>query len=398
MYEVRSDYLQTIRTRLSDNPVVSLVGPRQVGKTTLARMLAESYPEPVHHFDLEAPSDLARLANPELVLRSLTGLVILDEIQRRPDLFPLLRVLADRPGVPARFLILGSASPKLVQDGSESLAGRVAFIDVTGFSLSELNMHSQPRLWWRGGFPRAFLANDDKSARQWIDDFRRTFLERDIPQLGIQIPAATLGRFWTMIAHYHGQVLNLAELARALGASEPTARRYVDILSDTYIVRQLPPWFENVKKRQVRSPKVYVRDSGILHALLGIPDEAGLQSHPKLGASWEGFCIEQILHICGDRDAYFWGTHSGAELDLLLAHGGKRLGFEFKYSDQPRTTKSMHVALQDLALDHIYVVHPGSHVFPLTEAITAVPLVSLIEYLMSDKSRTASNTVQSAIE
>jgi predicted AAA+ superfamily ATPase len=345
-------------------------------------MLAEDYLEPVHHFDLEAPSDLARLANPELVLRSLTGLVILDEIQRRPDLFPLLRVLADRPDVPSRFLILGSASPKLIKDGSESLAGRVSFIDVTGFALSELDMDTQHRLWWRGGFPRAYLATDDTSARQWINDFRRTFLERDIPQLGIQIPAATLGRFWTMVAHYHGQVLNLAELARALGASEPTARRYIDILSDTYVVRQLPPWFENLKKRQVRSPKVYVRDSGILHALLSIPDEAGLQAHPKLGASWEGFCIEQILHVCGDRDAYFWGTYSGAELDLLLTHGGKRLGFEFKFSDQPRTTKSMHVALQDLALDHIYVVHPGSHVFPLTEAITAISLPNLIEHLM----------------
>ena len=396
MDELRSDYLQTIRTRLRDNPIVSLVGPRQVGKTTLARMLAEDYPEPVHHFDLEAPSDLARLSNPELVLRSLTGLVILDEIQRRPDLFPLLRVLADRPGVPARFLILGSASPKLIKDGSESLAGRVSFIDVTGFALSELDMDTQPRLWWRGGFPRAYLAGDDTAARQWINDFRRTFLERDIPQLGIQIPAATLGRFWTMIAHYHGQVLNLAELARALGASEPTARRYVDILSDTYVVRQLPPWFENLKKRQVRSPKVYVRDSGILHALLSIPDEPGLQSHPKLGASWEGFCIEQILHVCGDRDAYFWGTHSGAELDLLLTHGGKRLGIEFKFSDQPRTTKSMHVALQDLDLDHLYVVHPGSHVFPLTEAITAVSLPHIIEHLMLSHSETAALSVQSS--
>jgi predicted AAA+ superfamily ATPase len=344
-------------------------------------MLAADTPGPVHLFDLEAPSDLARLANPELVLRPLTGLVILDEVQRRPDLFPLLRVLADRLDLPARFLILGSASPALLKEGSESLAGRVSFIDITGFALSELGADAQAGLWWRGGFPRAYLAADDTTARQWLEDFRRTFLERDIPQFGIQVPAATLGRFWTMIAYYHGQVVNLAELARSLGASEPTARRYLDILSGTYVARQLPPWFENLKKRQVRSPKVYVRDSGLLHALLGVPDMVALQGHPKLGASWEGFCLEQILQVCGDRNAYFWGTHGGAELDLLLLHGGRRLGFEFKFSDQPRTTKSMRTALQDLALAHLYVVHPGEHEFPLAEAITATPLSRLIERL-----------------
>ncbi len=379
----RAAYLQTIRERLRANPIVSLVGPRQAGKTTLALMLAEESAEAVHFFDLESPAALARLANPELVLRPLTGLVVLDEVQRRPDLFPLLRVLADRPGTPARFLILGSASPALIKAGSESLAGRVSFIDVTGFSLAELGADALPRLWWRGGFPRAWLAPDDAVARQWIDDFRRTFLERDIPQLGIQVPAATLGRFWTMVAHYHGQVLNVAELARALGSSEPTARRYLDILSGTYVVRQLPPWFENLKKRQVRSPKVYIRDSGLLHALLGIPDSPGLQSHPKLGASWEGFCLEQVLGVCGDRDAFFWGTHSGAELDLLLTHAGRRLGFEFKFSEQPTTTKSMRIAQQDLSLDHLYIVHPGEHEFPLDESITAVPLPRIIEILGS---------------
>ncbi len=382
----RTGYLQILRQRLTDNPVVSLVGPRQAGKTTLARMLAEEQAGPVHTFDLESPSDLARLANPELVLRPLTGLVILDEIQRRPDLFPLLRVLADRPGNPTRFLILGSASPALIKDGSESLAGRVAFLDVNGFSLAELGAPALAPLWWRGGFPRAYLAADDAAARQWLDDFRRTFLERDIPQLGIQVPAVTLGRFWTMVAHYHGQVLNLAELARALGSSEPTARRYIDILSGTYAVRQLPPWFENLKKRQVRAPKVYIRDSGLLHALLGIPDAVGLQSHPKLGASWEGFCVEQILSLCGERDAYFWGTHAGAELDLLLTHRGQRLGFEFKFSDRPGTTKSMRIALQDLALDHLYVVHPGEHTFALDTAITAIALPALIDLLRTQGS------------
>lgn len=379
----RTAHIQTIQQRLRDNPIVSLVGPRQAGKSTLARMLARLSPKDVHFFDLESPSDLARLENPELILSPLKGLVILDEVQRRPDLFPLLRVLADRPETPARFLILGSASPELLKAGSESLAGRVSFIDVTGFSLTETGAPSLSRLWWRGGFPRAFLASSDRTARQWLDDFRRTFLERDIPQLGIQVPAVTLSRFWTMVAHYHGQILNLAELARSLGTSEPTARRYLDILSGTFMVRQLPPWFENLKKRQVRSPKVYVRDSGLFHALLGIASTAGLQSHPKLGASWEGFCLEQILSICGDRDAYFWGTHSGAELDLLLSHHGRRLGVEFKFTDRPATTKSMRIVQQDLLLDHLYVVHPGEHTFALDTAITAVTLPQLTTILLA---------------
>ena len=377
----RMAYFQTIQQRLLENPIVSLVGPRQTGKSTLARMVAKASAQTVHFFDLESPSDLARLAQPELVLRPLQGLVILDEVQRRPDLFPLLRVLADRPDIPARFLILGSASPELMKASSESLAGRVSFIDVTGFSLAELGADALSRLWWRGGFPRAFLASSDRATRQWLEDFRRTFLERDIPQLGIQVPAVTLGRFWTMVAHYHGQVLNLAELARSLGSSEPTARRYLDILSGTCVVRQLPPWFQNLRKRQLRSPKVYIRDAGLLHALLGIANPAGLQSHPKLGASWEGFCLEQILCVCGDRDAYFWGTHGGAELDLLLFHRGRRLGIEFKFSDRPGTTKSMRVVLQDLALDHLYVVHPGEHTFALDATITAISLPRLLDIL-----------------
>jgi predicted AAA+ superfamily ATPase len=378
----RTAYLQTIRERLREHPIVSLVGPRQAGKTTLARMLAEQSAEAVHFFDLESPADLARLSNPELVLRPLEGLVILDEIQRRPDLFPVLRVLADRRPAPSRFLILGSASPTLLKEGSESLAGRVSFVDVTGFALTELAAGDLAKLWWRGGFPRAYLAPSAAAARQWLDDFCRTFLERDIPQLGIQVPAATLGRFWTMVAHFHGQILNQAELARALGSSEPTARRYLDILSGTYMVRQLTPWFENLRKRQVKSPKIYIRDSGVLHALLGIASPEGLQSHPKLGASWEGFCLEQILSLAGDRAAYFWATQSGAELDLLLLHAGRRLGFEFKYSERPATTKSMRIAQQDLSLDHLYVVHPGEHTFPLDDTITAVTLPELLEILV----------------
>ena len=378
----RQGYLTTIQSRLLDNPVVALPGPRQAGKTTLARMLAAESPDTeIHHFDLESPAALARLANPELVLSPLRGLIILDEIQRMPELYPVLRVLADRPDLPARFLILGSASPALVKGASETLAGRISFIDVSGFSLSEVGVEHLAKRWWRGGFPRAYLARNDKTARQWHEDFFRTFLEQDIPQLGISIPATTLRRLWTMVAHYHGQILQVSELARSLGTSEPTARRYLDILCGTYVVRQLPPWFENLKKRQVRAPKIYIRDSGILHALLSIPDVVSLESNPKLGASWEGFAIEQILSITGDREAYFWATHGGAELDLLVFHEGKRIGFEFKYSENPGTSKSMRIAESDLGLDHLYVVHPGKHSFRLTENITASTLPDAIKAL-----------------
>lgn len=376
----RQTYLDNIRDRLRDYPIVALSGPRQAGKTTLVHLHAKSTPdEEIHHFDMESPADIARLANPELVLSKLKGLIILDEIQRMPDLFPILRVLADRPEQAARFLILGSASPDLIAGASESLAGRISFIDVSGFSLSELGSEQLSKCWWRGGFPRAYLARNDKIAHQWHEDFFRTFLERDIPQLGIHVPASTLRRFWTMVAHYHGQILKVSELARSLGSSEPTARRYLDILSGTYVVRQLPPWHENLKKRQVKSPKVYIRDSGILHALLGIGDATALESHPKLGASWEGFGIEQILAVTGDREAYFWATHAGAELDLLIFHNGKRLGIEFKYSEKPSSSKSMQTSLTDLGLEHLYVVHPGQHSFPLKENITAITLPALIE-------------------
>ncbi len=378
----RDKILNTVKERLQDYPVVALSGPRQVGKTTIARQFAKTYPKKkIHVFDLESPSDLTRLANPELVLSSLKGLVILDEIQRLPDLYPTLRVLADRPELPTRFLILGSASPDLIKNASETLAGRISFIDIPGLSLAEVGFENLKNHWWRGGFPRAYLSRNNKTARQWHEDFFRTFLERDIPQLGINIPANTLRRFWTMVAHYHGQVLQVSELARSLGTSEPTARRYLDILCGTYVVRQLPPWFENLKKRQVKSPKIYIRDSGILHALLGIPDPENLESHPKLGASWEGFAAEQIFSMVGDRDAYFWATHAGAELDLLLFHRGKRLGVEFKYTEKLETSKSMHIATTDLQLDHLHIVHPGKHSFSLTEKISASPLPKLLELL-----------------
>lgn len=382
MILARTGYLEVLAKRLENYPVVALPGPRQVGKTTLARLYAESLDSlPVHRFDLESPADLARLSNPELALSPLEGLVILDEIQRLPELFPVLRVLADRPGTPAKFLILGSASLELVKGASESLAGRLSFVDVNGFTLEETGEEHLRKRWWRGGFPRAFLARDDRTARQWHEDFFRTFLERDIPQLGIRVPATTLRRFWTMLAHYHGQVWNASELARALGTSEPTARRYLDILSGTYMVRQLPPWFENLKKRQVKAPKIYIRDSGVCHALLGLESMDGLESHPKLGASWEGFALEQILSVTGDTMAYFWATHSGAELDLLVFHQGKKLGFEFKYSESPSVTKSMQIALADLGLDHLHVIYPGKHRIPLTESITASPLPDLLATL-----------------
>lgn len=378
----RPSYLDTIRERLVDYPVVALPGPRQVGKTTLARLFAVSLEEmPVHWFDLESPVDLARLSNPELALSPLRGLVILDEIQRMPELFPVLRVLADRPETPARFLILGSASLELVKGARESLAGRLSFVDVTGFTLEETGAEHLRQRWWRGGFPRAYLARNDRAASQWQEDFFRTFLEQDIPQLGIRVPATTLRRFWTMLAHYHGQIWNASELARALGSSEPTARRYLDILVGTYMVRQLPPWFENLKKRQVKAPKIYIRDSGVCHALLGLERMEALESHPKLGASWEGFALEQILAVTGDSNAYFWATHSGAELDLLVVHRGRRVGFEFKYSENPSTTKSMQIALADLGLDHLYVVYPGQHRIPLTESITASPLPDLLHLI-----------------
>jgi len=384
MFLARSAYLDSIRERLEDYPIVALPGPRQVGKTTIARLYADSLGNlPVHRFDLESPLDLARLANPELALSPLKGLVILDEIQRMPELFPVLRVLADRPQVPARFLILGSASLELVKGASESLAGRISFVDVTGFTLEETGGEHLLKRWWRGGFPRAYLARDDRAASQWQEDFFRTFLEQDIPQLGIRIPASTLRRFWTMLAHYHGQIWNASELARALGSSEPAARRYLDILAGTYMVRQLPPWFENLKKRQVKAPKIYIRDSGVCHALLGLESWVALEAHPKLGASWEGFALEQILAVTGDTNAYFWATHSGAELDLLVFHRGKRLGFEFKYSERPSSTKSMQVALADLGLDHLHVVYPGKHRIPLTESITASPLLDVLSSLVS---------------
>lgn len=357
------------------HPIAALLGPRQCGKTTLARLIAAD--EPSTYFDLENPRDLRLLAAPMTVLEALSGLVVIDEVQRRPEVLEIVRVLVDRPGNAARFLLLGSASPHLVKGASESLAGRVGFVDLAGFDLEEVGAGSLMTLWLRGGFPRSFLANDDADSMAWRGDFIRTFLERDIPQLGISVPAETLRRFWTMIAHYHGQIWNAAELARSLGSAEATARRYLDILAGAYMVRVLPPWFQNLSKRQVRSPKLFVRDSGLLHALLQLTDLADVQSHPKLGASWEGFALEQVIQLLGTRDAYFWASHAGAELDLLVLLGGKRYGFEFKYADAPAATRSMYVAIEDLALDHLWVVYPGPQPYPLRDRLSVIPAASI---------------------
>jgi len=368
---------------LRDFPVVALLGPRQVGKTTLAASVAELWDGPSHAFDLEDPDDLARLDEPKLALGSLRGLVVLDEVQRRPDLFGVLRVLADRPDTPARFLVLGSASPELLRQSSETLAGRVAFHQLPGFALDEVGWDRLDRLWLRGGYPRSYLASSEAKSVRWRREFIRTFLERDLPQLGSRVPGPTLHRFWTMLAHYHGSVLNLAELGRAFAVSHHTVRSYLDLLTATFVVQQLQPWHENLRKRQVKRPKVYLADPGLLHTLLGLHDQSALERHPKVGASWEGFALSEVMR-CLDAhpsECWFWGTHQGAELDLLVVRGDRRLGFEFKRTTAPRRTRSMSIALTDLHLDELVIVHAGEHAFPLGERLRAVPLAMLDEEL-----------------
>ena len=358
-------------------PVAALLGPRQCGKTTLARIIAEKNPSTF--FDLENPVDVARLSAPMSVLENIKGLVIIDEIQRKPELFELLRVLADRADNPAKFLILGSASPDMVKGASESLAGRIGFTDLSGFNLWEAGVENRDSLWVRGGFPNSFLAPDDNGSMVWRGNFIRTFLERDIPQLGISIPSETLRRFWTMIAHYHGRVWNAAQFARSMGTSEITARRYLDILAGAYMVRVLPPWFENLRKRQVKAPKIYIRDSGIFHALLQLENLSDIQGHPMLGSSWESFALEHVVGAFNNRDIYFWATHAGAELDLLVMSKGKRYGFEFKYADAPGTTRSMRTAINDLSLEHLWVVYPGKEEYDLDEIISVIPVSGILK-------------------
>ncbi|MHB1529494.1 MAG: ATP-binding protein [Acidiferrobacteraceae bacterium] len=368
----RPRLLEAIRRALRRNPVVALIGPRQCGKTTLARQIVSA--TSVNYFDLENPTSLARLTEPMTALSGARGMVVIDEVQRRPDLFPALRVLADRRPLPARFLILGSASPELLHQSSESLAGRIETIPVSGFSLEEVGVPALNRHWLRGVFPRAFLARSMAESVSWRQQFIQTFLERDLPQFGIHIPAPALLRFWTMLAHYHGNVWSAAEPARSLGISEPTVRRYLDLLSGLFMVRQLKPWHENLKKRQVKAPKIYLRDSGLLHQLLGIHVEKELLAHPKSGASWEGYAIEETLKAVQPDEAYFWATHQGAELDLLLIKGGRRFGVEIKRVDAPVLTPSMRIALKDLQLEHLVVFYPGEIGYPLGKQVTAVPL------------------------
>lgn len=371
-----------VREAFEVHPVVALTGPRQCGKTTLAHAIAAQEPR-IAYFDLEAAVDRRRLEAPEQALGRLVGLVVIDEAQRAPALFETLRVLADRPAGGARFLLLGSASPTLISGVSESLAGRVGIVDMAGFDLREVGPAAWRTLWLRGGFPRSHLAPSLKASASWRGSFVRTFLERDIPQLGITAPAETLRRFWTMLAHYHGRVWNAAEFARALGAGESAARRYLDILTGALMVRALPPWFENLKKRQVKAPKIYVRDTGLLHTLLGLTDEDQLAGHPKVGASFEGFAVEQALAAFETSNACFWATHAGAELDLLLMRGGKRYGFEFKHADAPGTTRSMRAAIADLGLDRLWIVYPGDEAYPLDDRISAVPVSGVPELAAS---------------
>jgi predicted AAA+ superfamily ATPase len=371
----RPALLADIRRALKRSRVVALVGPRQSGKTTLARQFVPA--GNVRYFDLEDPASLARLSEPMTALAPLDGVLVIDEIQRRPDLFPVLRVLADRKPAPARFLILGSASPALLRQSSESLAGRIELMAVSGFSLAEVGPPALARHWLRGGFPRSFLARSTSDSAIWRRQFVQTFVERDIPQLGISIPSAAMLRFWTMVAHFHGQIWNAAEPARSLGISEPTVRRYLDLLTGSYMVRQLLPWHENLKKRQVRSPKIYLRDSGLLHSLLGIGTEHDLLVHPKCGASWEGYAIEEAIKAVPGAEAYFWATHQGAELDLLVQRNGRRIGIEAKRADAPSLTASMRIALSDLHLDRLIVLYPGDRSYELNDRVSVMPLKTL---------------------
>ena len=371
----RTNLLKAVQDALRRSRGVVLVGPRQVGKTTLARALLPA--QSSNYFDLEDASTEAQFGSPHTALAARRGLVLIDEVQRTPELFKTLRVLMDRDKAPAKFLLLGSASPALLRQSSESLAGRVEILEIGGFALEELGNAAMQRLWLRGGFPRSYLAKSADASRRWRASFVRLFLERDLPQLGIPVAAATMRRFWSMLAHYHGQIWNAAEPARSLGINASTVRRYLDGLTQTFMVRQLQPWHENLGKRQVKAPKIYFRDSGLLHELLGIHTLDGLLSHPKSGASWEGFALEQVLRVSDADEAYFWATHAGAELDLLLLKYGRRFGVEFKRSDAPVMTRSMMLAINDLKLDHLTIIYPGGRPYELDDRISVLPLAAL---------------------
>ena len=374
----RPTFLERIVTLFRTHPAVGMLGPRQCGKTTLARDHIASLPrQQVHYFDLEDPEHLNRLREPKLALAPLEGLIVIDEVQRSPELFPLLRVLIDQKRERQRYLILGSASRKLIRQSSETLAGRIAYLELPPFTAFEVEDAS--RLWLRGGFPPAYLAPTDGDSMVWRKAYVTTFLERDVPALGIDFAANAMRRFWMMLAHSHGQVFNASDLARSLGVSSPTVKRYLDILNGTFMTRLLQPWHANIRKRQVKSPKVYFRDAGILHALLNLPDQPALHGHPQVGASWEGFALEQVAQIYGAQaeECYFWGAHTGPELDLLMVRGSRKVAFEFKYSSAPKRTRSMRLALDALGLDQITIVYPGDDAYPLTENIRVANLAHL---------------------
>ena len=371
----RKQYLRRLKALVDRHRVIAIIGARQVGKTQLAKAFCSLQKKEIHYYDLENPEDLARLQDPMLALKPLKGLVVIDEVQRKKDLFPILRVLVDRPRSPAKFLLLGSASPELIQHSSETLAGRIFYFEMSGFNVSEIGVQHFEKLWLRGGFPKSYLAKSNTQSFEWRSAFIKTFLEQDIPQLGIQTRATTLRRFWNMLAHYHGQTLNFSELGRAFGVSDTTIRYYLDQLSSALVLKQLLPWHENISKRQVKAPKVYISDSGILHSLLNIKNKRDLESHPKIGASWEGFVINEITRLMDlkQENTFFWATHSGAELDLLVMRGRSRIGFEVKRTSSPKFTPSMKNAVSDLKLNRLYVVHNGGKTFSLDKKVEAIP-------------------------
>ena len=371
--------LEMLTQRIKEFPAVAILGPRQCGKTTLARQFVKQYDKSkVHFFDLEDPLDLAKLENPTLTLQNLKDFIIIDEIQRRPELFPALRVLIDK-NKKSKYIILGSASSELISQSSETLAGRISYMELGGFSLELFPSEDIQKLWIRGGFPRSFMAKNNTLSFQWRKDFITTFLEKDIPNLGIRIPATSLRRFWLMLSHYHGQIFNASEIGKSLGASDTTVRRYLDILSGTFIIRQLQPWFYNTKKRLVKRPKIYFRDSGIFHSLMSLENYNDVISHPKLGASWEGFALEQIIQHLNlkEDEIFFWAAHTGAELDLLFNRKGKAWGIEIKYSEAPKLTKSMGSAISELSLSHLWVIYPGKDNYKLDKNISVISLKSL---------------------
>lgn len=381
-YMDRPNFKKEIANLLLAHPVVAILGPRQCGKTTLARQYFAQHKVPgKNYFDLEDPVDEQRLSQAKMALEDLTGLIVIDEIQRAPELFKLLRALVDRSNNKQRYLILGSASRELIKQSSESLAGRIHYLELTPFQLSEIGVEKRVKHWLRGSFPRSYLARRNIDSRSWRDAFIRTFLEQDIPALGINIPTAHLRRFWMMLAHYHGQIFNSSELSRPLQISDVTVKKYLDILTGTFMIRQLQPWLENIKKRKIKKPKIYFRDSGIFHRLLLLPSDESIETHPKLGASWEGYALEEIIRYYGatPEQVYFWGIHAQCELDLLMFTQGKKLGFEIKYQDAPKLTNSMLQAIKFLALDRLIVVYPGSKSYRLDASIEVVPIQQIIK-------------------